>query len=221
MGLEEMTVSDLIILSSWNRELIMQVFWQVDWDAIWSLPINSRSCDDRLVLHYQNNGSFSVRSSYHLEMNSRCEAKSSMNPRDVSWCSSLWSATMPNKVKIHVWRAYFDAIPARTNFEHRSVFVLPFCPRCSRAPEDTTHALWSCPAVQAIWKASALWNFLKGLPGGPFNSLCSFLSSSGNKEDIGFGLFGWGEIAWHSRIETKRPKGWLGQVGSWVTFYLN
>ena len=40
------------------------------------------------------------------------------------------------------------------NLVRRRVLTDALCPECKVQPEDTQHALWSCPILQDVWKVS-------------------------------------------------------------------
>ncbi|GMN62163.1 hypothetical protein TIFTF001_031249 [Ficus carica] len=148
-----MKVSALITPASWNRNLICSAFWSVDWDVIWSFPPSVRRREDKLVWHYHIRGYYLVKLGYHIKMDCRRESECSERRPNSKWWNSLWNTWGPNKVKMHVWRACHDALPARSHLEHRVISISPLCPRCG---VDTTHALWSCPGVQMVWEESTL-----------------------------------------------------------------
>lgn len=62
------TVSELInpIDGTWDRNLIEDIFWQIDVQRILQIPI-TQGRDDLVAWHYNRNGIFSVRSAYHCQ----------------------------------------------------------------------------------------------------------------------------------------------------------
>ena len=50
--------------------------------------------------------------------------------------------------------ASWDQVAAytRVNLVQRKIFTEDVCPDCKAQPEDTMHALWSCPVLQDMWK---------------------------------------------------------------------
>ncbi|GMN40430.1 hypothetical protein TIFTF001_009657 [Ficus carica] len=131
---------------------------------MWSIPLSARHRDDILVWHYGKNGQYSAKSGYHIEMESRHNEVSSEGDRASSWWKKLWSCKVPNKVKIHLWCACYNAILARSHLHHRGVLVDHYCSRYGEEAEDTSHALWSYGSVCSIWEDSILWQRLDSVP---------------------------------------------------------
>lgn len=76
---------DLLTTTSWNKELIEQHFWQVDRELIWGIPLSTRARNDLLIWHYESKGSYSVKSGYRLEMDTRQLGSCSEDSADISW----------------------------------------------------------------------------------------------------------------------------------------
>ena len=62
----------------------------------------------------------------------------------------FWKLKMPNKVKIHLWRACMGALPTRFSLRHCQVLTDQTCPICSGEDETTIHVLWSCPYAGSV-----------------------------------------------------------------------
>lgn len=135
---------------------------------------------DKWVWQYDKRGEFSVRSAYKVEMDSRKVGSQSGHGGERVWWKKLRGAQAPNKMKIHVWRGFFEALPARCQLSQRGVKVSNLSPVCLCGLEDTTHTLWSCQESIEVWHCTSLWTILKSLPGGPFNALCMFLAAKGS-----------------------------------------
>ena len=135
--------------------------------------------------HYDSKGRFSVRSAYRVEMDKRCSGSTSTRGLDSSWWGKLWRSQVPNKVKIHVWRAFHDALPVMFPLSKCGIDVDKLCPLCRDDSEDTSHAFWYCLETKEFWKNSALWPILKKFPGGPFYALCLFVSVHWDGDEMG------------------------------------
>jgi hypothetical protein len=113
-------VSDLIdpITNSWDEELIGEIFWNVDKHRILAIPLPSHDREDFVGWSLTKSGTFSVRTAYHAEWESRFgprvnggSAPSAMNPHPM-W-DKIWKLKCPSKVKIFLWRLMQETIPCR------------------------------------------------------------------------------------------------------------
>ncbi|GMN19741.1 hypothetical protein TIFTF001_039884 [Ficus carica] len=121
-------------------------------------------------------------------MGRRCSGSTSGRGLEHNWWGKLWKSQVPNKVKIHVWRAYHEALPTMFSLSKRGVGVNKLCPSCRTGMEDSSHVLWYCSEAQEVWRNSALWPVLKKFPGGPFYAFCLFVSSQWNSDELGIFL---------------------------------
>ncbi|GMN53841.1 hypothetical protein TIFTF001_022971 [Ficus carica] len=131
------------------------------------------------------NAVFWGRSAYRVEMGRRCSGSTSGRGLDHNWWGKLWKSQVPNKVKIHVWRAYHEALRTMFSLSKRGVGVNKLCPSCRTGMEDSSHVLWYFSEAQEVWRNSALWPVLKKFPGGPFYAFCLFVSSQWNSDELG------------------------------------
>ena len=51
-----------------------------------------------------------------------------------------------------MWRAGNNSLPTRANLVKRKVLDDALCQECKLYPEDTLHAIWSCPKLIDTWK---------------------------------------------------------------------
>ncbi|GMN60199.1 hypothetical protein TIFTF001_029281 [Ficus carica] len=149
-------------MTGWDQEPISRVLWEVDHAVVRSIPLSARRSMDRL----------------------RVQESCSERSGEVSWWNKLWATRIPSKVKIHVWRAYHSAIPARAHLAHRGIHIDLSCPRCGPPMEDAHHALRACEGVRVIWEGTALWQNLKRFGGGPLSERCLFVASNCTKDDL-------------------------------------
>jgi len=56
-----------------------------------------------------------------------------------------WKTTVPNIVKVFMWRFCKNGLPTQANLIKRKVVDDPLCPICGVVVETTGHILWSCP----------------------------------------------------------------------------
>ncbi|KAL0308895.1 UNVERIFIED_CONTAM: hypothetical protein Sradi_5831800 [Sesamum radiatum] len=150
--LASIRVSDLIDLVSkdWWVERVQELFWPCDSTTILATPLNRVGETDLLVWHYSKDGSFSVRSAYHLALSLEDNpSSSSLAEGEVSWWRKVWQARVPNKVKVFVWRAWVNALPTEMNLKKRIQNLQVVCPFCQAEFEDGLHTLSSCSLLSA------------------------------------------------------------------------
>ncbi|KAF7142421.1 hypothetical protein RHSIM_Rhsim05G0208700 [Rhododendron simsii] len=103
-------VADLIDsdTKSWKVSLIRETFNHEDADAILSIPISYTSQQNRKIWHPSRNGTFSVKTAYHLAkegLSSRCDLQagqtSSSNVLPTIW-KKLWGLSIHPKVKMFI-----------------------------------------------------------------------------------------------------------------------
>jgi hypothetical protein len=114
--------------------------------------------DDMVAWHYDKKGVFSVKSAYHLGMNSRANQKggiaaSSTEPVDASpqW-QKIWNINLPGKIKIFLWRFAYNSLPTRMNIQRKRVDLDTRCPMCYRLDEDGGHLFLKCKKVKQVWR---------------------------------------------------------------------
>ncbi|KAL0412615.1 UNVERIFIED_CONTAM: putative mitochondrial protein [Sesamum radiatum] len=126
-------VSELMdpVVGEWDAQRVREIFWPEDSELILSLPLSRTGEEDVWVWHYTKNGMFSVRSAYHLacELEDR-PCSSDREPRDHWWWRKLWQASLPNKIKVFIWRVCHNALPTGVNLAKRLRDSPGECPLC-------------------------------------------------------------------------------------------
>lgn len=123
-------VSDLITPEgSWDSDRISQVFLPIDADLILGIRLSARQEEDFLAWHPDRLGRISVRSAYHLAI-SLAESDSSSSSSGVilskTW-DCLWKCKVPQKVKIHAWKAASNCLPTMENKKKRNLEASEVC----------------------------------------------------------------------------------------------
>lgn len=149
-------VSELIADGGrWNLELIYSSFWTHEADAICSIPLPLNPAPDRLCWHFTKNGVYSVKSGYHVVVDSRSTAlgnvsSSTSSTDDLIW-KTLWHLKVPAASRVFFWRALQGILPCSLNLFCRHLLSFPICPRCHLHAESILHALWSCSKTKQVW----------------------------------------------------------------------
>lgn len=101
-------------------------------------------------------------------------------------------------------KACQDVIPTKTNLVRRTIITDPLCERCSQAPEDTLHGLWTCSHLDAVWNALPNWNFKNDHIFSSFKEVVQFILDSNNNLEI-FAMQVW--AIWNHRNQSwnSRP----------------
>lgn len=140
--------------NSWNVPLIQSTFDPIDAVAILQIPVSMRSLPDRLIWHYNSKGLFTVCSAYKVAYNTKhSPLYASSDPFRVLW-KKIWSASVPGKVKIHIWRACRDVLPTAAKLLSRFVYVEQGCLCCSALFESIVHIGRDCPFTIALLSSS-------------------------------------------------------------------
>lgn len=110
----------------------------------------------------------------------------------------LWGLRIPNKIKIHVWRMIFDALPTCLNLVRRKVKLDTQCLRCSHFEESNAHLFWYCKYARKVWKQSGIWHILRGFPCGSVGDLFCWVVDHGTLMEFNlFVVICWS--LWYSR----------------------
>ena len=103
----------------WDEGLLSTILHDHDVEMIMRLRLSDRIEDDFLAWHYEKFGIFSVRSACRLAL----KAQYLMNGQGSSTCHDgnrrlwnlIWSAPIPQKVKIFAWRLACDGLATQGN----------------------------------------------------------------------------------------------------------
>jgi hypothetical protein len=111
------------------------------------LPLSRYGHKDTLVWRATNSGKFFVKSAYHLEKEKRVLQHGEGSDRSgysKIW-KSIWRLTVPNSVKVFMWRACNNLIPTKGSLQKRGIVKDSFCIFCNQEREDVKHVLWDYP----------------------------------------------------------------------------
>lgn len=125
----------------WNFTLIHSIFEPSEADRICCMALSPLRHPDKLIWKGSNDGIFSVKSAYNLELNRRkmetCECSSTMEDT-VLW-KRLWALNAPIVLKNFVWKVCHDLLPTNGNLFNKSIGGNPFCPFCLVEEETVCH----------------------------------------------------------------------------------
>ncbi|XP_050207383.1 uncharacterized protein LOC126656807 [Mercurialis annua] len=191
-------VSDFIvpILFCWNRTLVQSSFLSHDADAILALPVSATGTNDKLVWNETKTGKFTVGSAYHLAHSMFSIQTAAGNPFDpgpmnsVIW-KQLWKLSIPQQVKIFIWKALNNGLASNGNIHRRIEERCELCPRCPNT-ETISHILLQCPFAETVWMGSSCHLREAALIAGNFKEFWASMNNSADKVER------WTSIAWIS-----------------------
>ncbi|KAL5774533.1 hypothetical protein ACOSP7_012090 [Xanthoceras sorbifolium] len=99
----------------WDVDLVREVFFLEDAEAILSLPFSVSGVPDSLQWHYSKDGHYSVKSGYYVGLTLKEIPSSSESGSLASWWKFIWSISVPPKVKLFLWRAAKDWLHTNVN----------------------------------------------------------------------------------------------------------
>uniref|UniRef100_A0A2N9HCL8 Reverse transcriptase domain-containing protein n=1 Tax=Fagus sylvatica TaxID=28930 RepID=A0A2N9HCL8_FAGSY len=126
-------VAELIDSSSgvWDMDVLQEVFDPATAVQIQQVPLANPTGNDSIS--WKATRSSSTMKQYH------------------KFWKVLWKIKVPNKIKIHLWRACMNALPTGLALHRRRVINDPLCPVCGVEVETPTHALWTCSYAGSVW----------------------------------------------------------------------
>ena len=112
---------------------------------------------DTPVWNYTSTGEYSVKSGYHLcNQLSTIQRPGQKENRELTvdlkkCCSSIWSLSIPPKIKTFWWRIMHDGLPVAENLRKRNIKIDHACQTCGEHPETQDHMLFQCRVAKEIW----------------------------------------------------------------------
>ncbi|KAL6533034.1 hypothetical protein OROMI_027146 [Orobanche minor] len=137
----------------WDSDLVNTVFEDEDVRKILSITI-CPNFDDSWYWRPENNGVYSVRSAYRIQI----EAAGHDMPVGsfVDW-NLLWRLKIPPTIRNFLWRSLRGVLPVRQVLFNRHVDLETVaCPLCGAASESIAHLLLHCPTVLEVWNRAGV-----------------------------------------------------------------
>lgn len=123
--------------------------------------------EDFIAWHYDKEGMFTVRSAYKIglleQLRSNNLGASSSHEEGVRalW-KHIWSAPVPQKIRVFAWRLALDRLATQHNKHRRKIVPYPGCTICGHPVEDGFHATVACSKARALrFELRQVWS----LPG--------------------------------------------------------
>ncbi|GMI66103.1 hypothetical protein HRI_000279600 [Hibiscus trionum] len=142
-------VSELInsTSNSWNRDIINSIFNPAQASSILSIQLPHYSREDLIIWRADKSGMYSVRSGYKLlcGVQYMTDRSGTLQQSDTpSIFKNLWTANLPAKVKVMVWRFFKNYLPTTVNLRIRRIQVHLECNLCGVGAESIYHLASEC-----------------------------------------------------------------------------
>jgi hypothetical protein len=148
----------------WRRDLVNETFFPHDAMHILNIKWPTTPMKDMPAWNFEKNGNFTVRSAYRLAYNlahsgSISQGISLTGDADRALWKCVWSAPVPNKVRIFGWRVASDNLPTQDNKCKRTLEHSNICTICGTEAENSFHATVGCTKAKAIRnEMRKVWN---------------------------------------------------------------
>ena len=202
MGIDfpEVRVNSLINAQTrnWDEDLLQALFKPEEVQLIRGISLGDVSVRDRMIWPHTQSGTYTVKSGYNLlskEKENLDPLNTNPAPPQKLW-KTIWSLSIPPKVRNFLWRAAKNAIPVKTNLVKWQVLQEEICDHCKAHSEDMVHALWLCPCLNEVWEADTSWNFKNTSRWDGFQKLILHVDEIGLDLDL-FAMIVW--LLWHRR----------------------
>lgn len=119
-------------IGRWNLEALQANFDDSEVVHIASIPLSDRLPYDKLIWHFEKDGEYSVKMSYHLlgDINSRSKPGPSTR-LDLAVWKNFWKALINERVKNFIWRLSKFILPTKYNLTRKRYQVRCFLPLLS------------------------------------------------------------------------------------------
>ncbi|KAL9672715.1 hypothetical protein QQ045_028967 [Rhodiola kirilowii] len=172
--------------------------------------------DDRLVTYrwrFSSTAVYTLSSGYEVikAYRDRCKfdrgEQSDKSMLGKFW-KGIWSANIPNKVKIFCWRLYHNSLPDAANLHKRGIYVDTKCKLCGFPNETVLHVVKQCWWAKMLYSQLQLplpWLDAEGETSADWLWWCS--KSLKGIEFTKFLIAIW--LCWRNRINVRHDKeGW-------------
>ena len=147
--------------ATWREDVLRQVFVPIDVEAILKIPVCTRQVEDFWAWKPDERGSFSVRSSYHMNMHLKmtredyieCQGIASGTSPECKGWDAIWQTKVPSKLHAFAWRLAHNSIPMGDILHHRNMATYDTCALFG-SPDNWRHSLMECSMARSIWALS-------------------------------------------------------------------
>ena len=131
----------------------------MDVEAILQNPISFKPQGDFWAWHHERSGIFSVRSAYHMIIDTKIRRENYFDSRtatsntegvDQQW-KKLWKVKVSSRLRIFPWRLARASLPTGEVRVHRHMATSPICSVCNTEVDTRRHSLLECNMARAVW----------------------------------------------------------------------
>jgi hypothetical protein len=139
----------------WDEQLIRECMYNHDALEVLQIRLSDKSQEDQIAWALEKSGIFLVKSAYRLALNidwnTSARACSSASPDgSCTLYKDIWSANVPQKVKIFAWRLAQEVLTTQLNRTYRKLEENGRCQICGAEDESAHHAVIRCTRVVSL-----------------------------------------------------------------------
>jgi hypothetical protein len=142
----------------WDEQVLRSCLYPHDVEAVLRIRLSDRLQQDYTAWFYEKSGLFTVRSAYHLAVMNKLgadrprkdEGSSTSADGRRNLYNEIWSAHVPQKVRIFAWRLAQDGLATQENRRRRTLVQSATCTICGREDESGYHATLWCTKARAL-----------------------------------------------------------------------
>lgn len=156
----------------WNLDLLSHCFNEDEVALILSIPLPDSPVKDLLIWHFSQKGFYTIKSGYWVAQSIQNRQVGDEGPsvvsEDVLW-RCLWTLTIPNRVKLFLWRCFHLILPCNQTLFQRHIIPSPLCGRCGKKSKFVMHAIWSCRSSKVVWSLTHFHSLFSSWKNGGFD----------------------------------------------------
>lgn len=153
------------------------------------------SVDDRIAWAQSTDGLYNVKTGYKVWHN---QNTGNLRCIQSGGCSRLWRLSIPNKVKIFVWRLCRDKIPVSIRLRNIGVNLPITCLICITVIEHLLHLFFDCPFAKSYYQAVGLNYEMKEVVSAP-QWVLNKLETAKHDEVVKICITLWGILFWRNK----------------------
>ena len=157
-SMEEATVDCLLNEDNrtWNHEMMDGIFVPEEGELIKKIPLTKNAGVDAVLWPMTEDGQYTSKSGYRF-------LKEQEGGLAVGACK--------------------HSLPTKCNLVCRKVILDHHCDRCTAAPENILHAIWSCSELDVVWE-SVDWDFRSRVQVQDVRELVTWILDNGKRAEL-------------------------------------